>query len=462
MSEIRSRIDPLLLGSFFLLTGLTLWAFFPGQMSPDTINQLAQARMGSYHDMHQPIMAALWRGLLEFAWDNPGVLFTFHVLLYGSFFYGLALAAFPAGAGRWAVLLVAALPPLWSQVIVVWKDTELSLALLGFILFAILAERASRGPAGGLKPLRAIFVVLCLLACFYAAAVRENSLPAIFPLLALLVSSQVKRWKAVRVALAAILLSALNWAAVQVLDYGILHAERKHPYQVNAIFDIAGVYAGTGREDLIPDYWKKLNPQLTPRVLASRYDPHSVISIIAWGEPLIPLTKDPAFLAELRTKWREAVLQYPGAWLAHRWRVFRALMGVGMPQTYYPYHFGIDENGMGVRNEGNPRFQQAFRAYVVFFRDSLFFRGWVYLVLLGLLLGARWRKFPDAQIWADPAFTSALSGFLYGTGYFLYAPAADFRFLYPMVLLFFLSVLLWAFQERREAVERNEAFRGVL
>jgi hypothetical protein len=288
----------------------------------------------------------------------------------------------------------------------------------------------------------------------YSAAVRENSLPALIPLIIFLIYSQFEKMKIFWIVLLACGVSVFSLFIVHFFNYGILQTKKTFPYQISQIFDVAGVFVVTGREDLIPTYWKKLNPEVSPETLMSKYDPNSVISLVFWGDSLIKLTSEPSYLKELNEKWLEAVFHNPWAFLQHRWKAFKPLMGIGMPKTYYPYHFGIERYTRGIQDQGDPMLQQVFKTYVVFFRDSFFFRGWVYLVLLFSLALYQFLKYPATSLLHQPGFCAGLSGLLYGLGYFLYTPAADFRFLYPTVLLFFLSLILTV-SEVTQTVEKS-------
>src|ERR1044071_1420202 len=72
-------------GYFVCLAGfaLTLAAFYPGVMTPDSIDQLGQARAWEFYEANPPIMSAVW-GLIDRVWPGPaGMLLLDNLLFWG-------------------------------------------------------------------------------------------------------------------------------------------------------------------------------------------------------------------------------------------------------------------------------------------------------------------------------------------------------------------------------------------
>jgi hypothetical protein len=119
------------------------------------------------------------------------------------------------------------------------------------------------------------------------------------------------------------------------------------------------------------------------------------------------------------------VRRYPGAWLAHRWETFRALLGLQGGPAFYPYHAAVDPNPWGFRVETGGAAYRALAAVREAARDGIAFRGWFWLALAaaaGVLGAARARR--------DPVPLSiALSGLAYALGYALVSVSAEFRYL---------------------------------
>src|ERR1051325_2140122 len=64
---------------------LTVVAFYPGVMSPDSFDQWEQGRAWAFNDVHPPVMSALW-GLMDRVWAGPAGM----LLLHNALFWGAA------------------------------------------------------------------------------------------------------------------------------------------------------------------------------------------------------------------------------------------------------------------------------------------------------------------------------------------------------------------------------------
>jgi hypothetical protein len=445
MPDLKSRIHWPVLLIAALMALLTILAFFPGRFSPDSTNYLGQALTGQYNDLHPVIMAAVWRFLLLWVWDNPGVLLVVHALLYWLIWAFLATTVSQKPYQQILILAVATLPPLWSQIIVIWTDPELSLSLLGCYLFGLWAFFSRPKKPGPKSTQELWFLGLALLCFIYSATVRKNSLPALIPLaffLSQAVFRNISRAKAIFLAGCLCVFSLL---AADVINHGYLKASKTYVFQLVQTFDVVGVYSQTRRADLIPKYWMETNKKLTPEMLLNAYSPYTEVPLTFWGDPVVPMTLDPGQLRELTQKWLWAMKTFPIEFLRHRWDAYKRLLAIGEPKVFFPLCFEVAENNWGVRDQGDPGLQKALKSYFNFFRNSFFFRGWAYLSLLLVLMGYQWFRLSDTSPLKLAALCSALSAFLFGATYFAYVPAAEFRFLYPVVTLFFLSLILTLF-----------------
>ena len=121
-------------------------ANWPGQLSYDSVVQLAEGRSARYGNWHPPVMSWLL-GLFDVVVPGAGLFFLFDAaLLFG----GLALAFSLGRRAGWASLLTALVLVLTPQFLLyagdVWKDVLFSAsAVLGFMVLAWAAGRARRG-----------------------------------------------------------------------------------------------------------------------------------------------------------------------------------------------------------------------------------------------------------------------------------------------------------------------------
>src|SRR5262249_40285902 len=156
------------------------------------------------------------------------------------------------------------------------------------------------------------------------------------------------------------------------------------------------------------------------------YDPTNIVPMFGEVEAprFLKFTSEANEVAELRKAWLNAVLHAPGAYLNHRWIMLKVQVGLGKQAVCYPYHWGIEDNTLGVSLHPSP-LNQAVMRWLDKIRDTLLFRAWFYVaIMLALMLTFRWLP-PDHRL---PAWSLAASGLMYQLGYFFVAPTCDFRF----------------------------------
>ncbi|MGH8934900.1 MAG: hypothetical protein ACRDXD_01295, partial [Acidimicrobiia bacterium] len=125
---------PFWLGLLSLFPLLVWWlGWFPGFLSPDSIDQLQQADRFSFGNFHPAIHTiSLWA--LTRLWDTPGVVTLAQVLamalVLGMVAGRLARVGVPAWLAVGSVWLVALLPAVGATTVAVWKDVPFSIALV--------------------------------------------------------------------------------------------------------------------------------------------------------------------------------------------------------------------------------------------------------------------------------------------------------------------------------------------
>ncbi|HEX4178959.1 MAG TPA: hypothetical protein VHY57_10995, partial [Rhizomicrobium sp.] len=159
----------------FLPQGLLLLGFgiavalnWPGQMSYDSVVQLADGRSGQYDSWHPPVMAWLL-GLFDAVLAGPGLFFAFTAALL----FGAWLALLRQGRAGWPSVLLLILIFLTPQLLLyqgeIWKD----------VLFANAAIAAFAGLAGAasgwsVRWTRFIFLGLSAALLSLAVLARQN------------------------------------------------------------------------------------------------------------------------------------------------------------------------------------------------------------------------------------------------------------------------------------------------
>ena len=398
----------------------TVATFQPGYMSPDSINQLGQARSGLFTAIHPPLMAAVWRPLDALV---PGPILML-VLQNLVFWGGAALVVATCVERRWAPWLVLAIglwPASLSGLSTIWKDIQMGASLV--LATGLLLRAGSRRSPTGLAA-----SALCL---FYAAAVRHNGLTAVLPLAVwwgILVAPPGARRRAWLGAGLGLALTASIWGAARLVDEALTRGRPlPPPEQSIMIHDVLGITLMT-RQLYVPEYLLRQPETRGGAALAALYHPLDLGPI--FFDPMnLELTSDPARLATLRSAWLKAITDHPGAYLAKRWAMMAFVLAWNPAYVRYPFHTGVDRNDLGVtlvRSPLNVTVQRLLDAL----GQSLFFRGWIYLVasVVVILVGLARRR------WRWPAVALLASSFAYALPYFFVAPSADFRYLWWCVL----------------------------
>ncbi len=393
---------------------LVVAAFAPGGMSPDSLDQYAQALARSYDDAHPPLMAWLWSRV---ALVVPGPL---GMLLLHAGLMSLGLWLFADGAlargirgGMW-VPLAGFLPPVMGIEGMIWKDVGLAAALL---VAAGIAYRASAGQ--GRKP-GTVAAALSMLALFYALCVRSNAPAAVLPIAIYWIAVFGPRraaasWR--RLAIAGLALVAVMMAVQWGVDSRLLQAKRMHRLQVLQLFDLASIGCAGGQA-AIPEAFVRHDPDALP--VCEAFHPKSVDPLL---NRAVSQTTDRSDLRELGRAWRRAIVAEPGLWLAARWGAYSGALGFDVPRVarliWPPY---TSPNGHGFSLEPSAA------------RDAMGV-GVALAESMGLYNGVAWLAVAAWVAWAarrrrGAELALSTSALLYGLALFPVAIAPDYRYVY--------------------------------
>jgi hypothetical protein len=412
-------------------------AYWPGHVSFDAAYAWWQARGGTTSDLTSPLFVRIWRGCEAIA-SGPGLPFVLHLLLFWS---GLALLVRALGLGVRAVLATLALAAFAPVPLLlrghVWTDVGLFAALT--FATGTLACAQAEGRRG--------WLLAALPALFLATGLRHNALPAIAPF-ALWWAALAWRGAGTsfigRGATALGLLGALA-LLVQAVNAGV---DRRVPLWPSlAQWDLAAISVGTGRMWL-PDFMQ--GPGLDVADLAQAFQPWSNVPMLqrtrhGLRDPFDDYT--PAELATLRRTWQAAVTAEPRAWLAHRWRLTRALFGVHVADwprelVYVDAMVGYRDNPPLAHNDGalhEALMQAAARAHA-----TAVLAAWPYLALGLCAVPVAWRRRASAA--GRVAGVLLASAWAYALPLTVLAPSAELRYLgWPCVAsLLALACVLFA------------------
>ncbi len=408
-----------------LLAGLAamLALNWPGQMSYDSVAQLAEARAGFYHSWHPPVMAWLMR---QFDGLVPGT--GLFILFNGA----LALFAFwsfaqPKRATALTVILalLAMATPQWLLYQgIVWKDVLFADAALAG--FAALAQ-ASDGNRLWYLPAIPLFAL--------AMMARQNGL-VIVPVAAMALGALLwRRTSPGRAAAGALLFLALTaglaFAGEALLAlHGDHGADAADEIRVAQSYDLAGMMK---RDPAL----RLARLEAEDPVLAGMLRTQGVaLYTPIWVDPLMndealhgAITDAPAGL--VFAQWRDAVLGHPLLYLVTRWAVFDWVAATPDLDACHALYTGVDgppdlmrELGLKpmwrTQDELHDRYGLLLQGTPLF--SHLTF-GALALALLAFLL---WRR-RDRDLAAAGLLAAALA---FSASFFVVAIACDYRYLY--------------------------------
>ncbi len=418
---------------------LTLAAFYPGYMSPDSMANWLGGRQWLFKDVNGPVMTAVW-GLIDSVVPGPAGMLVLQNLVFW---------AAPAGYRRapWLrslvlgvlLVLVAFMPQVWSQMSTIWKDTGQAATL--FLGSALIYH------AGRTNSKTSFFASFPFL--LYGYAVRLNSVAAILPLalwagyvacglFGRLKGRREAGSRALPLAVGVVIFLMLSGATF-VTNRALTKGKTVYPFHQVYLYDLAAISKARG-ENLFPAYISE-NKNFSLEKVFARYNIYSVNDLI-WDDSPNPGDKavlefmyDPvepggevgAKMEELRSKWLRAVWENKGTYLYHRWRIYAQLNGFTTKGVSNPYWVAaFDANPPEFRNTQNG-LNRALMEYYRLLCRSPFFRGafWI-LICFGLVYLALKRRLRDDWL---VVLVHAASSLLYAGSYFFTAPSTEFRYL---------------------------------
>jgi hypothetical protein len=221
------------------------------------------------------------------------------------------------------------------------------------------------------------------------------------------------------------LLIVVQWG----IDTHLLHARRAHLTQMLETFDLVAIRCAGGNA-AIPAAFLRQDAQT--KMLCDVFDPLNVDRLyFVAGSPLRQST-DHAALRELGDAWRHAVVTSPGEYLAHRFRVFTGLLGLGTPDAlrmfWSPstianrYGFGYEPNAV----------TDMIGASVALGNAVGLYDGLAWLIVAAIVAAIAWRNRRTGDVAGEAAL--ALSAICYTLPYFFVALAPDYRYIYWTVV----------------------------
>ncbi|SNZ04612.1 hypothetical protein SAMN05421503_0706 [Terribacillus aidingensis] len=422
---------------WYMLPMIFVWmfyllAFFPGNMSPDSLNHWRQVENMEFNNWH-PFAYTMVILALTQIWDSPAVIVIFQMLLL-SFVYAYGLYSFRQyGLGKkiaWAAAILWAVLPIngiFSTIL--WKDVVYStfiVFLTIFVMKTVLQEGKNLRTWSGI----ATFTVVLLGIAFF----RNNGLPiAIMTAIGMLIAYR-RIWKQLLTPL--VLVSAL-YVIVTGPVFTAYNIQSANPNESMSIptQQIAAVVSQDGElteeqlaylDSILPiNDWNAYNPYLTDRI-KFHDNFHDEVIVEDMGNYLSVwfdiVKQNPALVTEAYLKQTSLV-----------WQINKPVDGYTNPYT-----IDVDPNEMGL--ETKPVSQTLYDGveYLLetsrYHTEELFWRPAVFSIFIIFFTLIASRKL-GAVAWLP------ILPVLFNTAtIFVGLPAQDYRYLVSnaMVSIFFL------------------------
>ncbi|MBF0405980.1 MAG: hypothetical protein HQM10_01395 [Candidatus Riflebacteria bacterium] len=416
---------------------VSVCVFYPGVMSPDSIDQLFQATNWSFSSTQPPLMSFIV-AILNYFIAGPFLMMLLQICIWWLVWKKILYMLFPESSKSCiaALLVVAFCPPLFAMIGTIWRDVHLSFAMLSCTFFNIRYTKNKNN----------WMLLFAVLSAAYASSVRINAIFCVVPFAlwsGILIISEMKEksWKIIKYVLVICTILFVMFSG-KFLN-SIISEKPWQVEQVLLVFDLAGISYHTN-QNLIPVSIR--NYIDTPEKLARCYSAFSIFPLYYEANDRIILrdriltTEDPKTVQIILDVWKKAVLDHPKAYLIHRLAVFAAGIGWSDRPVHYAYECGIPKNNLNiVWNQSN--FSKKIYQMISFSLDNwtLIWRPWLYLwgtILVTLACVIFWKN----GIGILPSAVVTTSSWLYFLPYFFVAPAADLRYYHWPISAFFLSV----------------------
>ena len=415
----------------------------PGQLSYDSVTQLADGRSGSYNSWHPPLMAFLL-GLFDRVVPGTGLFLLFQSgLLLAALLALVSHSSFEDGPRGWLTPLIALAIVLTPQWLLyqgeIWKDVLFAdAAIAGFVALAVAASRRLSWPW-----LAGPALLLTLAAC-----IRQNGL-VLLPVAAVTLGFIAQRQGARGWAYgAAFLLATLGLGTSITLvlaargDGGDGAAAQ---LRLGQSYDLAGAFT---RQPGLALPLTRDAPRLDRLLRTTRlYTPLRNDPMA--GDVAIQDAISTAPAGAIARSWRTLVLEHPALYLQDRLAVFAALVATPDATACHFAPVGVDGDPalmarLGLTPGARPQDRMLAHYARAFFATPVYshlFWGAVALVLLVLLLR---RPSP-----ADLAVAGLLAGaLLFSVTFVIIAIACDYRYL-AVLDLSAMAAALYTVSKRR-------------
>jgi hypothetical protein len=431
-------------------------AYSPGQMSVDSVEQLAQARNGAVGDWHSPFLTYFWGWLLQLylgpetmLWAQQSCYWSGAALLAGT------LARLNRYGAAWAVIAVSLFPPFLLFNSYILKDTAHYSAMflasaLSYRAFSTVSRHAW------------IWILGAAIVLIASNFIRINGAFAVVPFLLFILLSP-ERLKPIRLGIFIVFFSALLIVGVRFINASITNTKPSDVEQSIQLFDLAGIHFFS-RD---PEVWGSF--QVTTSNIDTCYtsfywDVFGKNAICGFLRSRMGAGADGDFdeSAALVRKslWKKAIIDHPISYARHRLSHFNSAIFFAVPALHARFNHAVrDGSGPGrqsltTKDIKLDYIKKSFAVWPV---------TWLTLSFSSLVL--IWPKLENSR---TAVFSVALlaSGLVYGLAYLVIGVASDIRYhLWTILATMLAAVIGWhQFLEswKQYTCQRNALITGII
>lgn len=419
-----------------LVSGLLILGFaailaanWPGQMSYDSVVQLADGRSGQYDSWHPVVMAWLL-GLSDALLPGPGLFLAFLILLMGGAWLTLLHTGRPGLGAALILVLIFLTPQLVLYQGTIWKDV-----LFADAAIAAFASLAAASVYWKMPKARWTWLGLSTLLFSLATLARQNGF-LLVPIAALSLGIVIARKISPRAgfrhgaglfAASLVITGLANFALSFRSDGGQGASDQLHLAQT---YDLVGA-ARLDPATRFPVLEKKA-PRLDAAIRQDGvplYSPHLVDTL----EGSSVLTSEIAHAPQgvIFAAWRDLIFGHPGLYLKERWPVFEWVLAPPDILLCHPDIVGVDGPSdvlasLKIKPQIRPQDRFLYSYVAHFFNTpvlSHLFFAVLAIACLILLLG----RGDDSDVVIAGLLAAAL---VFTVSFFVISIACDYRYLY--------------------------------
>ena len=441
---VAGKVPVLLAFAGFLLN---LIAYYPGFMSPDSLDIYGQSISHNYTDWHPPLMAWCW-SMLNRIHKGPEVMLVFQLGLLWTGFYFLATGWFSDKRSCLYLFTGILLAPFIQNFAgYIIKDAQM--ALSWFLSFSIIARAEYRQ-----RRMTVAEALSSLILILYGTLIRINALPGAMPLVYFWCTNCVK-WTKHRAVMAIVLtLYILLAIGIQSVMMTLLKPQKKYAVYKLYMHDLAGVYVTAGK-NYLPAFIRQY-PGFDTAYLKSHFTT-ATFDDLYWNEEhkiSFPPLND-SLLPVVRQAWINCITRNPGVYLLNRWDGFLYYLRIKKRTWIVTLHAEVSPNNFGIRFSGN-LISRFFIKIIKIQKGLPYMRPWFWLIvnLISLVTGF----YIYHAVIRKVVWVLSLSSLLYlAPQFFIFQVDTDFRYFYwNCVSLFICIYFLWKYKNDKLIVKPSE------